>query len=58
MTNFVRRKGGIDMASWIVGGAVALLVGAIVWKMVKDNRSGKGHCGCDCASCRGCGQGK
>lgn len=43
------------MATWIVGGVLLLIVGAIVWKMVKDKKAGKGSCscGCDCASCSG-----
>ena len=36
------------MATWIVGGALALLVGAIVWKMIRDKRAGKGGCSCGC----------
>lgn len=44
------------MATWIVGGVVVLVVGAIIWKMVSDKRSGKGGCGGDCAHCHGaCG---
>lgn len=39
------------MANWIVGGILALIVAAIVWKMVRDARSGKGSCGCDCSEC-------
>lgn len=42
------------MATWIAGGAVALLVGAIVWKIVRDRRAHKGGCGCNCANCPGC----
>lgn len=41
------------MATWIVGGALALIVGAILWKMVRDKRQNKGGCGCDCAHCHG-----
>ena len=29
------------MATWIVGGALAIIVGAIVFKMVRDKRNGK-----------------
>lgn len=48
------------MATWIVGGALALIVGAIVWKLLHDRRSGKGVCACggDCAHCRGACSGK
>lgn len=31
------------MATWIVGGVVALLVAAIVIKMVRDKKAGKGQ---------------
>ncbi|MDD3335922.1 MAG: FeoB-associated Cys-rich membrane protein [Eubacteriales bacterium] len=43
------------MATWIVGGVLVLIVGAIVWKMVKDRRQGKTACSCggDCAHCHG-----
>ena len=44
------------MATWIVGGGVVLIVGAIVWKMIRDKRNGTGGCGGDCAHCHGsCG---
>jgi len=39
------------MATWIVGGALLLIIASIVWKMVSDRRKGKG--GCDCAHCHG-----
>ena len=42
------------MATAIVGGIVAVLVGAVIWKMVRDKKSGKGGCGGDCAHCKGC----
>ncbi len=44
------------MATWIVGGVLALLVGAVIWKMVRDKRSGKSSCSCggDCSRCGGC----
>ena len=43
------------MATWIVGGALAVLVGAIVFKMVRDRRNGKGGCSCNCGGCGGHG---
>src|SRR5699024_9041289 len=43
------------MATWIVGGALAIIVGAIVFKMVRDKRNGKGGCSCNCGGCGGCG---
>ena len=39
-------------ATWIVGGAVALVVAAIIWKMVRDKKAGKGCSGC-CDGCKG-----
>jgi cytochrome c553 len=44
------------MATWIVGILLALFVGAIVLKMAKDKRSGKGGCSCsgNCSGCHGC----
>ncbi|MDO4568684.1 MAG: FeoB-associated Cys-rich membrane protein, partial [Clostridia bacterium] len=29
------------MATWIVGIVLALIVGSIIWKMLKDRKSGK-----------------
>ena len=43
------------MATWIVGGALAVLVGAIASQMVRDRRNGKGGCSCNCGGCGGCG---
>lgn len=42
------------MATWIVGGVVVLIVGAIIWKMIRDKRSGTGGCGGDCGDCAHC----
>ena len=42
------------MATWIVGGILAVIVAAIIVKMVKDRRSGKGVCSGDCGKCHGC----
>ena len=28
------------MATWIIGGILVMVVGAIVWKMMKDKREG------------------
>lgn len=41
------------MATWIVGGLVALSVTGAVWKMIKDKKAGKGCCGGDCSRCHG-----
>ncbi len=44
------------MATWIVGGILALLVAALVWKMIRDRRAGRGACSCggDCSACGAC----
>jgi hypothetical protein len=39
------------MATWIVGGAVLIIVGGIIWRMILGRKQGKGCCG-DCGSCR------
>lgn len=43
------------MASWIIGGVLIVIVGAVVWKMISDKRKGKHSCscGCSCESCHG-----
>ncbi len=43
------------MANVIVSGILLLIVGAIVVKMIKDKKAGKGgcSCGCDCSCCSG-----
>ena len=43
------------MATWIIGGALVVIVGAVVWKMISDKRKGKHSCscGCGCESCHG-----
>ena len=44
------------MATWIVGGVLLVIVGAIIWKMVKDKKNGNSACssGGDCGKCKGC----
>lgn len=44
------------MATWIVGGVLLVIVGAIIWKMVTDKKSGNSACSCggDCGKCKGC----
>ena len=42
------------MATWLVGGSLAVIVGAVVFKMIRDKRAGKGGCSCNCAGCSGC----
>lgn len=41
------------MATWIVGGILVVIVGLIVWKMLRDKKNGKSSCGGDCAHCKG-----
>ena len=41
------------MATAIVGGILTVIVGLIIWKMIKDKKSGNSCCG-DCAHCKGC----
>lgn len=33
--------------------ALAFLVGFVIWRMIKDKKSGKSSCGGDCTSCTG-----
>ena len=35
---------------------LALIVGLIIWRMVKDKKAGKSSCGCQCGSCPMAGQ--
>ncbi len=51
-----------SMGNIIVGGLIAAAIGGILWKMIRDKKSGKsscgcGSCGCGCSSCgsTGCG---
>lgn len=44
------------MATAIVGGILLLIVGAVVYSMIRDKKNGKSACSCggDCAHCKGC----
>lgn len=44
------------MATFIIGGILALIVAAISAKMVRDRRAGKSSCSCggDCGACGCC----
>ncbi len=43
------------MGDWIVLGALVGIVSGIICKMVKDKKSGRSACGCDCSKCsKGC----
>ena len=44
------------MGTVIVGGVLAVIVGLLVWNLIKDHKQGKSSCGGDCAHCRGCGK--
>ena len=44
------------MGTAIVIIILALIVGLIIWRMVKDKKAGKSSCGCGCASCPMSGQ--
>ncbi len=44
------------MGTVIVGGVLAVIVGLLIWKMIKDKKAGKSSCGGDCAHCKGCGK--
>ena len=44
------------MGTVIVGGVLAVIVGLLIWKLIKDKKAGKSSCGGDCAHCRGCGK--
>ena len=44
------------MGTVLVGGVLAVIVGLLIWKMIKDKKAGKSSCGGDCAHCRGCGK--
>ena len=44
------------MGTVIVGGVLAVIVGLLIWKMIKDKKAGKSSCGGDCAHCRGSGK--
>ena len=54
--NAQRRRKERIMATWIVGGVLLVIVGAIIWKMIKDKKSGNSACSCggDCGKCKGC----
>jgi len=35
----------------LVLGVLAAVVGLIIFKMVRDKKAGKSHCGCGCEGC-------
>ncbi len=42
------------MGDIIVISVLCLLVGGIVYKMLKDKKNGRSACGCDCSKCGKC----
>ena len=44
------------METIIVGGILAAIVAAVIWKMIQDKKNGKSGCSCggDCSCCKGC----
>ena len=44
------------MATAIVGGVLLLVVGTVVYSMIRDRKKGKSDCSCggDCSHCKGC----
>ncbi len=43
------------MGDYIVIAVLCCIVAGIIYKMVKDKKSGKSACGCDCSKCgKGC----
>ncbi|NLD60146.1 MAG: FeoB-associated Cys-rich membrane protein [Clostridiales bacterium] len=39
------------LATILVAAAMAIVIGAIVWKMIRDRKSGASSCGCGCDGC-------
>lgn len=40
-----------NLGTIIVLVVLAIIVGAIIYKMYRDKKKGKSSCGCNCASC-------
>ena len=51
MVTFIAQHGG-EMVVCLV---LLLIVGAIIVRMVRDRRAGKGGCGCNCGGCPNAG---
>ena len=39
------------MGTVIVGSVLAVIVGLLIWKMIKDKKAGKSSCGGNCSHC-------
>lgn len=46
------------MGTAIVTTVLAVVVAAILYKMIKDKLNGKSSCGCNCGTCNACASGK
>ena len=44
------------MGTAVVVIILAVIVGLIIWRMVKDKKAGKSSCGCSCGNCPMAGQ--
>ena len=44
------------MGTILVGAVLALLLGAITAKLIKDRKQGKSFCGCGCENCANAGR--
>ena len=44
-----------NIGSIIVFLIIVLIVGCIIWKMVRDKAAGRSSCGCKCANCPSAG---
>ena len=42
------------MGTIITVSILAVIIGLIIWKMIRDKKAGKRSCGCNCANCSGC----
>lgn len=42
------------LGTMVVGAILLVVVGVIIYVMVRDKKRGKGACGGDCSKCRGC----
>ena len=42
------------MGTLVVVIVLAVIIGLVIWKLIRDKKAGKRSCGCDCANCSGC----
>ena len=40
-----------NLGTIVVGLVLLIIVGLVVFKLVRDKKKGKSSCGCDCGSC-------